>query len=109
MTLANPKKQYRLTSGRWRSMTATPISIPILGGMYHAAGQPEKANASFDKVCTRDVKHQQCRFNKGMALFKMDKPDKATAGWRELLAIHPDAETPDGRKVAELIKEMKKE
>jgi hypothetical protein len=39
----------------------------------------------------------------------MNKTDEAAASWRELLAINPDARTPDGRKVADLVKSLKKE
>ena len=80
-----------------------------LGTMYRAAEQPEKAIASFDKACALDAKHEQCRFNKGVVLFEMNKPDEAIASWRQLLAINPNAETPDGRKIADLVKALKKE
>ena len=80
-----------------------------LGTMYRAAGQREKAIASFDKACALDAKHEQCRFNKGVVLLEMNKPDEAVSSWRQLLAINPDAKTPDGRKVADLIEKLKKE
>ncbi|MDR0477806.1 MAG: tetratricopeptide repeat protein [Desulfobulbaceae bacterium] len=80
-----------------------------LGTMYRLAGQPEKAIASFDKACALDARHQQCRFNKGVVLFEMNKPEEALTSWHELLTISPDARTPEGGKVADLIKEMKKE
>ena len=80
-----------------------------LGTMYRAAGQPEKAIASYDKACARNPKHEQCHFNKGVVFLDMHKPAEAMASWRELLAINPDARTPDGRKVADVIKELEKE
>jgi len=77
-----------------------------LGTMYRATGQPEKAIAAFDKACSLDARHQQCRFNKGVVLFEMNKQGEAVASWRELLAINPDAQTSDGRKVADLVSEL---
>ncbi|MDR3089472.1 MAG: tetratricopeptide repeat protein [Desulfobulbaceae bacterium] len=77
-----------------------------LGTMYRAVGQAEQALASFDKARSLDARHQQCRFNKGVVLFEMNRPDEALTVWRELTAINPDAQTPDGRKVADLINEL---
>ena len=77
-----------------------------LGTMYHAAGRTDEAIAAFDKARSLDTRHQQCRFNKGVVLFEMNKPDEAVASWRELLAINPDAKTPDGRKVVDLVSEL---
>jgi len=77
-----------------------------LGTMYHAVGKPDEAIAAFDKARALDARHQQCRFNKGVVLFEMNKEDEAVASWRELLAINPDARTPDGRKIADLLSEL---
>ena len=77
-----------------------------LGNMYRAAGQPDQAIAVYDKARALDARHEPCRFNKGVILLDMNKKDDAVASWRELLAINPDARTPDGRKVADLVSEL---
>lgn len=75
-----------------------------LGVMYRRSGKPEKAVAAFDRAMKIDPKHEISRFNKGIVLFHDLKDEEgALKAWESLLAINPDAQSPSGRSVRELV------
>jgi cytochrome c-type biogenesis protein CcmH/NrfG len=77
-----------------------------LGVMYRRSGNPQEAIHSFDKAAALNPRHRQSRFNKGIVLmFDLKDHKAALECWRELLKIHPDAKTPDGRPLQELIQQ----
>jgi cytochrome c-type biogenesis protein CcmH/NrfG len=75
-----------------------------LGVMYRRSGNPEKAIEAFDRAFERDSGHQVSRFNKGVVLLQdLNDPKGAAVAWRELLRINPDARTPAGVSVREIL------
>lgn len=79
-----------------------------LGVMYRRSDSPEKAVAAFDRAMNIDSTHEISRFNKGIVLFHDLKDQKgALAAWESLLAINPDAKTPGGQTVRELVDHIK--
>lgn len=79
-----------------------------LGVMYRRNGDPKKALDAFDKAMEIDAKHEISRFNKGIVLFHDLKDEKgALAAWESLLAINPDAKSPGGQTVQELVDHIK--
>ena len=80
-----------------------------LGVMYRRSGQPKKAVECFDRAMKIDPHHQVSRFNKGVVLLH-DLNDEAGAlkSWESLLAINPDAKTPDGQPLRGLVNQLKK-
>jgi cytochrome c-type biogenesis protein CcmH/NrfG len=80
-----------------------------LGVMYRRSGNPKKAVECFDRAMKIDPRHQVSRFNKGVVLLH-DLNDEAGAlkSWESLLAINPDAKTPGGQPLRELIDQIKK-
>lgn len=75
-----------------------------LGVMYRRSGNPEKAVAAFDRAMQIDPGHEISRFNKGIVLFHDLKDEKgAIKAWESLLAINPDAQSPGGSPVRELV------
>ena len=79
-----------------------------LGVMYRRTGNPEKAIEAFDKAIAIDPRHEISRFNKGIVLFHDLKDQKgALAAWESLLAINPQAKTPGGQSVRDLIAHLK--
>lgn len=75
-----------------------------LGVMYRRDGKPEKAVAAFDRAMQIDPDHEISRFNKGIVLFHDLKDEEgALKAWESLLAINPDAQSPGGRPVKELV------
>ncbi len=81
-----------------------------LGVMYRRAGNPQKAIESFDHAMAIDPAHEVSRFNKGVVLFH-DLEDKkgALEAWESLLAIAPEAKSPDGMPVRQLVDHLKKD
>jgi len=64
--------------------------------------------AAFDKAIALDPRHDNARFNKGVVLLH-DLNDRAgaLAAWEELVRIRPDARTPDGQLLSEVIKQAR--
>ena len=77
------------------------------GVMYRATGQFDKALEKFAKAQEVQPGHATSLFNTGVVLnFDLHKHDEAVKAWKELLRLHPDAATPDGRPLEELIKQV---
>lgn len=81
-----------------------------LGVMYRRSGRPEKAVEAFDRAMAIDPKHEISRFNKGIVLFHDLKDEKgALAAWEALLAINPEASSPSGQSVKDLVAHIKEQ
>jgi tetratricopeptide (TPR) repeat protein len=79
-----------------------------LGVMYRETGQAQKAVEAFDHAFLLDSRHEISRLNKGIVLLHdVNDPAGAIRAWEQLLAINPQARTPSGQGVAELVKELK--
>ena len=75
-----------------------------LGVMYRRSGNPEKAVDAFDRAMNLDPSHEISRFNKGIVLFHDLKDEEgALAAWKQLLALNPNAKSPGGQTVRELV------
>lgn len=88
----------------------TPSNINVmtdLGVMYRRAQKPEQAIAIFNKVLELEPGHHQARFNKGVVLLN-DLNDKqaAIAEWNKLVQLNPEAKTPSGSLVKDIIKQL---
>ncbi len=78
-----------------------------LGVMYRRSGKPRKAIDAFDRAMAIDAQHQISRFNKGIVLFHDLKDEKGALGaWKSLLAINPEAQSPGGQTVKELVEHI---
>ncbi len=78
-----------------------------MGVMYFQSDKPREAIAEFDKVLAANPKHPQARFNKGVVLYSgLNDRKAALAEWQTLLQTHPDAVTPAGRSVRDLVREL---
>ena len=79
-----------------------------LGVMLRRSGKPEEALKAFDKAAVIDPGHRQSRFNKGVVfLHDLQKPGEAIKAWEELLEIYPDAKSPTGRSLKELVEQLR--
>jgi cytochrome c-type biogenesis protein CcmH/NrfG len=79
-----------------------------MGVMYRRNGEPDKAVEAFDRAMAIDASHEISRFNKGIVLFHdlKDEPG-ALAAWESLLAINPNAKSPGGQTVKQLVDHIK--
>jgi cytochrome c-type biogenesis protein CcmH/NrfG len=79
-----------------------------LGVMYRRSDKPQKAVEAFDRAIQIDPKHEISRFNKGIVLFHDLRDEKgALAAWESLLSINPDAKSPGGQTVRQLVDHIK--
>ncbi len=87
---------------------ASPDLLTDLGVMYRRINQPEQALYYFNEAASRNSTHLPSRFNKGVVLLNdLERPLAAIAAWKEILVIDPDATTGNGRRVADIIAEVK--
>lgn len=78
-----------------------------LGVMYRRSGNPTEAVRAFNKAMEINPRHQQSRFNKGIVLMHdLNDPEGAQQAWKELVNINPEARTPNGQLIKELIKKQ---
>ncbi len=79
-----------------------------LGVMFRRRGDPNKAIQAFDRAMQIDPKHEISRFNKAIVLFHdlNDEPG-ALAAWESLLVINPQAQSPNGQSVKQLVDHIK--
>lgn len=77
------------------------------GVMYRAVGQYEKALEKFARAREVEPGHAFAMFNAGVVLnYDLHRHDEALQIWRELLRLHPDMTTPDGRSIETFIKQV---
>lgn len=80
-----------------------------LGVMYRRAGDSKKAIASFDRAISINPRHPIALFNKGVVLMHdLQDPKGALAAWEALISVDPQAKTPSGQLVKDLVEELKK-
>jgi cytochrome c-type biogenesis protein CcmH/NrfG len=78
-----------------------------LGIMYRRRGQPGEAIRAFDKAAEVAPRHLQSRFNKGVVLmYDLKDQPAAFKAWEELLKIDPSFQTPQGRPLADLVRQL---
>ena len=93
-----------------RALELSPMKINVwsdLGVMYRRTKQFKRAIYAFGQAADLDPKHVTSRFNMGI-VYLHDLNDKVGAMkvWKQVLAIDPDAVTPTGQKVSELVNEL---
>ena len=80
-----------------------------LGVVYRRSGNPEKAVACFDKALALKPDHEIAMFNKGIVLMHdMQDLDGALKSWQSLLKINPQARTPDGMLIKDMVTGLQK-
>lgn len=79
-----------------------------LGIMYRRISDPQKAIESFNKAIEKDPRHMPSRFNKGIVLmYDLNQSSEAIKSWESILAIDPDAKTPNGEPLGDFINRIK--
>ncbi len=96
-----------------RSLAIEPGNNDVrtdLGVMYFQSEKHREAVTEFDKVLNADPKHPQARFNKGVVLYSgLGNKAGALAEWNILLQANPEAMTPTGMPLKELIRQVEAE
>jgi tetratricopeptide (TPR) repeat protein len=80
-----------------------------LGVMYRRLKQYDKAIGAFEHAANLDKAHVTARFNMGVVyLHDLGNKAEALKAWKVVLSIDPDAKTPTGQPVADLVSELEK-
>jgi hypothetical protein len=84
-----------------------PAVLTDMGVMYRRNGEPEKAVQAFDQAVAASPGFETALFNKGVVLMAdLNDLEGAMAAWKELVSVNPDATTPNGEKVADIVTRM---
>lgn len=84
-----------------------PDVLTDLGVMYRRAKNPKEAIAKFDQAISLDPTHQISRFNKGIVLMHdLNDAKGAIDAWQQLVELNPDAKTPNGQLVKDLLSQI---
>ncbi|MDC0335561.1 tetratricopeptide repeat protein, partial [Pseudodesulfovibrio sp.] len=90
-----------------RAVELKPMKIGVwsdLGVMYRRTKQFNKALEAFGQAAALDKNHIVSRFNMGIVyLHDLNDKEGALKAWKEVLALDPDAKTPSGQPVADLV------
>lgn len=96
-----------------RAVELLPMNSNVwsdLGVMYRRTKQFNKAVDAFAHAADLDKEHVTARFNMGVVyLHDLNQPDEALKAWKQVVAMKPDAKTPNGKLVADLIKGLEKQ
>lgn len=95
-----------------KALTLDPDNAPVrtdLGTMYRRNKEPKKALEQYDKVIAATPDFHWAYFNKGLVLMHdLEDPKGGIAVWKHLLEINPLMQTPGGRSLDEIVREMVK-
>lgn len=93
-----------------RAIELDPKNADVLtdmGIMYRETGDFEKAVQSFRMAREADPRHINSMFNEGVVLLNdLKRPKDARAAWQRLLDVNPEARSPDGKRVADMIGQL---
>jgi len=95
-----------------RALELRPNEVNVwsdLGVMYRRTKQFEKSVDAFGHAAQLDPSHITSRFNMGI-VYLHDLNDRASAlkAWKGLLDINPEAKSPTGQRVADMVRELEK-
>lgn len=80
-----------------------------MGVMLRMMNKTDEALKAFEQAASLDPKHEQSRLNIGVVkLFDLKDTPGAIVAWKGLIAVNPEAKMPDGKRVADALKEISK-
>lgn len=100
----------RAVTAYQRSLALAPDNpdvITDMGIMFRELGEFEKAVAQFRRASSVSPRHENALFNEGVVLYyDLQRRDDAMKAWQRLLAVNPAARTPDGKSVADMLRQL---
>jgi cytochrome c-type biogenesis protein CcmH/NrfG len=79
-----------------------------MGVMLREMKKNQEALKAFEQAAALDPKHEQSRFNIGIVYLDLNDKQSAAKAWNALLAVNPAAKTPDGKSLADAVKNLTK-
>jgi cytochrome c-type biogenesis protein CcmH/NrfG len=96
-----------------KAMSLGPVGPDVLtdlGVMHREAGRPKQALECFNAALKQSPKHEHALYNKGVVqLHDLKDAAGAAATWSELVRVNPEAKTPEGRLVRDLVAELNRQ
>lgn len=93
-----------------RSLAISPDNPDVLtdlGIMYREVKNYDKALECFRKASRINPSHINALFNEGVVLSAdLGRKEEAASVWQKVLAIRPDATTPDGHKLSDMVRQL---
>lgn len=93
-----------------RSLALSPDNPDVLtdmGIMYREIKNYDKALECFRKASQINPSHINALFNAGVVLSSdLGKREEAARVWQKVLSIRPDATTPDGHKISDMVRQL---
>ncbi len=87
-----------------------PAVLTDMGVMHRRNGDPDKAIQAFDRAVAASPGFETALFNKGVVLMAdLNDLEGAMAAWEELVKVNPDAATPGGEKIADIVSRMRQQ
>lgn len=87
-----------------------PAVLTDMGVMYRRNGEPDKAIQAFDQAVAASPGFETALFNKGVVLMAdLNDLPRAMAAWEALVKVNPDATTPGGEKIADIVSRMRQQ
>lgn len=100
----------RAVTAYQRSLALAPDNADVItdmGIMFRELGEFEKAVAQFRRASSVSPRHENALFNEGVVLYyDLQRRDDAMKAWQRLLAVNPAARTPDGKSVADMLRQL---
>ena len=95
-----------------RALALKPMQINVwsdLGVMYRRTGRFDKAVEAFGHAADLDKTHVTSRFNMGIVyLHDLNDAQSALKVWKEVLALDPNAKSPTGQSLVDMVKDLEK-
>jgi len=100
----------RAVAAYQKSLALSPNQPDVwtdMGVMQRELKQVQEALKSFQQALELNPRHELARLNTGIVLlFDVKDKEGAAKAWKELLAVNPQARMPDGKSVADAVKEL---
>lgn len=78
-----------------------------LGIMYREVKNYDKALECFREASGQNPEHINALFNEGVVLsVDLNRKSEAAGAWKKILEINPAAATPDGQKIADMVRQL---
>ena len=106
--LGRPKEAINAYETSLRLKPGNPDVLTDMGIMYREVGSYQKAVDCFRQALAISPRHENSMFNEGVVLFyDLGRKPEGIQAWERLLKVNPGARTPDGRALADLLKQVR--